>query len=264
MIFLGATDTGKTTLVHKLHQQLGGSILDADLGQSTIGPPACVSVGVPGRSDASFFVGDISPRGCWEQVIDGVVYCLHRAERPCLIDTDGYVEGPEARAYKRALVQAVRPDLLVLLPRSKELEDFKNLASRVIEVAAQNVGRKSVTRRIWAREEAFRHYFSQAQRRCWERRGLAVPSTIEPEDLLVGLSWQGHFVGLGVLKALTDEHVEILTPVAQADALELGRLRVREDGSHQRYSLQAHRQLHQRWDRKELDQIEQQDQHQRR
>lgn len=239
VLVLGATDTGKTTLVHRLHEQLGGSIIDADLGQSAIGPPTCVSVGVPGCTHASFFVGDISPRGCWQQVIDGIIYCLQRARRPCLIDTDGYIEGSDALAYKRALIEAIQPDLLVLVPRAGELESFKRFVSpslHVIELAAQNAGRKSLTRRLWAREEAFRYYFSPAQHRCWERAQLSVKSNLPNDlrDLLVGLSWQGQFVGLGILKSLTEEHVEIVTPVEQADSFEPGRLRVREDGTHER------------------------------
>lgn len=238
VLVLGGPDTGKTTLVHTLYGQLGGSIIDADLGQSAIGPPACVSVGVPGSAKESFFVGDISPRGCWERVVKGVVYCLGRAQRPCLIDTDGYLEGEEAQVYKSALIEAVRPDVLVLLSRG-ELDKFKRFEStqlKVIELPAQGVGRKPLARRIWSREEAFRHYFALAQLRRWDRNQLAAQSALSNDlrDRLIGLSWQGRFAGLGVLKNVTEESLEIATPVEQADSLELGCLYLYDDGAHRR------------------------------
>lgn len=59
-------------------------------------------------------------------------------------------------------------------------------------------------------------------------------------DLLMGCLQDGEFVGLGVLKDLTSEDVALWTPVEQGDVLQLGSLRLSEDGRHEsvRLSLQ--------------------------
>lgn len=77
VMVVGATDTGKSTFCRYLAScliQAGAEVglVDADVGQSTIGPPAAISGGLVARSiealaqvepAASVFVGSISPMG---------------------------------------------------------------------------------------------------------------------------------------------------------------------------------------------------------
>lgn len=193
-LFLGATDVGKTTLIRQLHQQLGGEVIDADVGQSWLGPPACISRGRVFHErvqiNSSYFVGDISPRGNFLQVLSGVAHCLRDAARPVLIDTDGYITGEAARAYKSELIQLVRPDLLVLLHRAGELSYYKLYAHQgitVIEVPVTHTGSKSRQERIQAREAAFRQYFQSARLQRWSFAELGVERTLighgEPLDV---------------------------------------------------------------------------------
>ncbi len=194
VLVLGATDVGKTTLIRQLHQRLGGEVIDADVGQSWLGPPACISRGRVSHErvhvSLSYFVGDISPRGNFLQVLSGVAYCLRDAARPVLIDTDGYITGEAARAYKSELIQLVRPDLLVLLHRAGELSYYKLYAHHgitVIEVPVTHTGSKSRQERIQAREAAFRDYFQSARLRQWSLAKLGVERSLighgEPLDV---------------------------------------------------------------------------------
>lgn len=300
VIFLGDVDAGKTTLVKRLHERVGGEVVDADLGQAEIGPPAVISVGTYGGGPrAGYFGGDISPRGNFLQVLTGCKKMAERAARPCLIDTDGYVHEGAARAYKSELINLLEPSLVVLLQRENELEYFKLYAAKgmeVVDVAVAHEGLKPRPDRIRARERAFQQYFARAELRRWRVRDirfervllghgepldcpflsrvLAYPvlagwksgreavllvqgmvdslaeamrvlgvDYVQPidraalENLLVGCEVDGEFQGLGILKAIGGDTIEVFTPVARATVLQFGSLKVREDGSHERVRL---------------------------
>jgi len=299
VLFLGGTDVGKTTLIRNLHELLGGKVVDGDVGQSWIGPPSVVSMGTPQKMEAGYFVGDISPRGNLLQVMTGIALMAMRAERPCLIDTDGYLGESAARAYKTELINLVRPDLLVLMQREHELDYYKLFVRKgieVIDLAVAHRGIKTREERIRAREQAFRSYFQGAKQRRWplseikfERGLLGCGRSIETEtlskmlgctvraawqgedelvlvvegyayslgtlrislgvrrihiygwhdleNLLLGCVCDGEFLGLGLLKGLTSQDVEVWTPVERASVLQLGALRLDEKGRHERVRL---------------------------
>src|SRR5262245_12638197 len=108
---IGASDAGKTTLVLQLAGELGArgvdvGLVDADVGQSEIGPPATVSLGrVSGRparlADARLvglhFVGVSSPARDLRGTVEGVRRMTERARaegfRCVLVDTSGLVTG---------------------------------------------------------------------------------------------------------------------------------------------------------------------------
>lgn len=169
VLVLGGVDTGKTTLVRALHARWGGEVVDADLGQAEIGPPAVVSLGTyEDGPRAGYFVGDISPRGHFLAVLVGISRLVGDARRPCLVDTDGYVDDGAARAFKTELINLVRPDALVLLERRGELQYFELFRRKGVEVVGVQVahgGVKSRDERVRAREAAFRRYFAAAARR---------------------------------------------------------------------------------------------------
>jgi len=299
VLFLGATDVGKSTLIRELHEHLGGEIVDGDVGQAWIGPPAVVSLGTPQRMRTGYFVGDISPRGNLLQVTTGIALMAERAKRPCLIDTDGYLAERAARAYKTELINLVRPDVLVLMQRGHELDYYKLYAHKgieVIDLAVAHRGLKTREERIRARERAFRSYFQSARLRRWaieeirfERGGLGFGEPLDVErlskmlgcrvrgawrsgpevslivegyayslgtlkaslgieeihlynwrdieNLLVGCLLGGEFGGLGVIRDLTTEKIELWTPAEEAEVLVLGSLRVDGEGRHERVRL---------------------------
>jgi len=84
-LIIGATDTGKTTLIAALAKHLAKKsavgIVDADIGQSHIGPPATVGWSIVEKAEFDFskldcrgmsFVGDISPTGHLLQLTEGI------------------------------------------------------------------------------------------------------------------------------------------------------------------------------------------------
>jgi polynucleotide 5'-hydroxyl-kinase GRC3/NOL9 len=96
-LILGASDTGKTTLAEALakhlakHQPVG--VIDADIGQSHIGPPATVGWAVVDNPQIDFspaaacaasagvggisFVGDVTPVGGAVEKVHAIRYKLY-------------------------------------------------------------------------------------------------------------------------------------------------------------------------------------------
>ena len=83
MVF-GAPDTGETFMVRKLARFLAGhgpiAIVDTDIGQSSVGPPACVgALRVEGRIEPwvaatqLHFVGGFSPLGHFLPLLQGLI-----------------------------------------------------------------------------------------------------------------------------------------------------------------------------------------------
>ncbi len=134
-LLIGAPDTGKTTFCRRaalaaIQAGRRAAIVDADVGQSEIGPPACVSVAI---ADAPFerlsdldpvhsaFVGAISPRYATLEHLAAVCRSVHVAgslgAHLILCDTTGFARGPAARRLKSAKEFAIRPDHVIELTR---------------------------------------------------------------------------------------------------------------------------------------------------
>jgi len=140
LIVLGAVDVGKTSLCTFLANKAlkaGRSvgIIDADVGQSDIGPPCTIGFARMGKptwdlstlkAEHIFFFGDKSPAHLVGRALRGIKTMLEVAERSgvdfLIVNTDGWVSGVEAAEYKRALASIVEPDLILALRRARELD----------------------------------------------------------------------------------------------------------------------------------------------
>lgn len=151
-LVLGAGDTGKTTLVTGLASALAArgdvvGVVDADLGQSDVGPPTTVGLGRVRRPLANLaeaevlgleFLGMTSPARCMRETGDATARLVARArEEGCtrvLVDTSGLVEGAFGLALKRIKIDRVRPDLLIALQRATECEPILQIYARALSV----------------------------------------------------------------------------------------------------------------------------------
>jgi len=140
IMILGEKDTGKTTLTLTLANQffrdgLRVGIVDADIGQSDIGPPTTVGFGevtaeLACLKDAAlrgmYFVGDTRPTGHLLQLVIGTRRMVDRAlaagMEKVLIDTTGLVSGQLGRVLKTQKIAALAPDLILCLQRGDECE----------------------------------------------------------------------------------------------------------------------------------------------
>lgn len=186
VVLLGATDSGKTTLCRILaeHWTAAGrtvGLVDGDIGQSSIGPPATVGLAIlsPGhRFPVSpsprflYFVGSTSPRGHLLPLIIGTQALVQSARdqgaQIVLVDTTGLISGSVAASLKWHKLQAIRPQHVLALQRQGELEPILHLVEgqaslqiHRLPVSAKAVRRGHAARRAY-REERFREYFASA------------------------------------------------------------------------------------------------------
>ena len=262
-LILGTSDTGKTSLTARLAGALAArgervAVVDADVGQSEIGPPTTVGLGrVTGAlarlGDAELwaleFVGDTSPVRYIRETADATGRLVRRAldagfER-VLVDTGGLVEGPLGLALKRAKVRAADPDLVLVLQRRDESEPIARALEsgarpRVLRLTpSPAVVRRSATRRREHRERALREYLARAATLTLpiarvplqDRRGQ--PLTEVAEGLLLGvLGAAGETLGIARVRACDAVRGSIVVdtpvPAERIAALVAGRATWRE------------------------------------
>lgn len=139
-IVLGAPDLGKSTFCAFLASYcarlgLRVAVIDADLGQSNIGPPGTVGMGFVDNIVSSlteieltdaYFVGAKSPDSVEHLCLVGL-QLMHKQAKKCgadmvIVDTTGAVLGRTGRRLKEAKMQMLRPDHIVALQNQNELE----------------------------------------------------------------------------------------------------------------------------------------------
>ena len=140
VVVLGKVDVGKSSFCAFLANSLLRSkgrvvVIDGDLGQSDVCPPASVGYGRVKRplkdlfevsADDVFFIGVTTPSGVMDRVIAGLVKMKKEASEKTgadflLVNTDGWVEGQDAGKYKVSVVEAVNPEWVVGLQQQGEL-----------------------------------------------------------------------------------------------------------------------------------------------
>ena len=263
-MLVGGLDTGKSTLARRiaragLDEGLTAAILDAGIGQSSVGPPSTVGLKLVreaadlepdalARADALAFVGTTSPQGHLLPLVSGSRLLLDHARAQgadlVVVDTTGLVSGVFGQILKFHKVGLLRPDLVVGLERGEELEPLLGVVRRfyAAEVAAlpvpADVVATSVERRAALREESMRRYFTEPLQRWRVKPTVFMPALPDLFDLsvlnriLVGLSdGKGLCIGIGFLEYLSEEGaLRLISPVSEAPkALILGSVRL-EDG----------------------------------
>jgi polynucleotide 5'-hydroxyl-kinase GRC3/NOL9 len=185
ILLLGATDTGKTTflmwLVNTL-QSLGRriAIVDADVGQSSLGPPTTIGLGVLAQPFQNFqeltpaglyFVGSTSPRGHLLPMVVGTKCMVDRAQTlevdQVIIDTCGFVSAEGGQALKHYQIGLVNPDVVVCLQRAQECESILlafryRQRPRILRFQASRAcRRRSMEERRLQRQRALQRYFAR-------------------------------------------------------------------------------------------------------
>lgn len=187
ILIVGETDSGKTSFTtylanSLLERGLRVGVVDADLGQSDIGPPTTVGLGVISRPVAHLgeaevqglhFVGSTSPQGHLLSAVIGTRRMMEKAiamgiER-VLVDTSGLVQGELGRALKQHKIDLISPDLLFCLQRADECEHILKLyrfgrRPEVLRLSPGPAGRRrSQEERRQHRERALQAYFHGAR-----------------------------------------------------------------------------------------------------
>jgi polynucleotide 5'-hydroxyl-kinase GRC3/NOL9 len=203
-MFLGASDTGKTTCLRAAAAYLARAgllplaIVDADIGQSTIGPPTTVGLTrvtkdnlpdlLAGRlaCNAMRFIGALSPVGHLLQTIVAtkilVDKALRRGARAVLVDTTGLIGQSVGFQLKLNKIELLEPRHIVALQRERELEGVLSvldgrpgLTLHRLAVSFQ-VRTRSPAERYRYRTSRFAAYFRSATRVQLVTRKLSILS----------------------------------------------------------------------------------------
>jgi polynucleotide 5'-hydroxyl-kinase GRC3/NOL9 len=262
-LVLGANDTGKTALVTQLAGALAAAghavgVVDADLGQSDVGPPTTVGLGrvrapIVRLAEAELlaleFLGVTSPARCMRETATATAGLVRRAlDVGCtrvVVDTSGLVTGPFGLALKRLKIDRVAPDVVIALQRADECEPILRAyvggaRPAIVRVPAGPTRRRSPASRREARLRALEAHLAGAApvtldlarvavRAAPGARGLTVR---EADGVLVGLdAGDGRTLGLGWVRGVdpTQTRLTVDTGVdsAQISAVVIGRERYR-------------------------------------
>ena len=188
VLVIGATDVGKSTFCRFLIERgvtsgLRVGFVDADVGQSQIGPPTAIGLKVFASNDSTdnleeigrepnalYFVGWTAPERHLLQCVAGTRLMVDAALKTgadfIVVDTTGYIEGDTAVVLKQHKIELVKPTHLICLHRSRELdaivapfEGNETIQTHRL-LPHRSVRSKSDDFRRKYRESSFARYFS--------------------------------------------------------------------------------------------------------
>jgi polynucleotide 5'-hydroxyl-kinase GRC3/NOL9 len=222
VFMLGASDTGKSTLARFLCSQsieagFRTAFLDADPGQSIIGPPTTLGMLLPSAPpqtterlgwDYLYFIGATSPANHLPATAAGVVKLMRKAEeqgaRMVVVDTTGLVTGATGFELKFHKIELLHPQHIVAIQRAGEVEHILTAvqAGKGIKIhrlsPLREVNIRSPETRQAYRQQRFQEYFQGCACR---RISLDAVAFILPEPFLAAVEGQyeglqGHVLGL--------------------------------------------------------------------
>ncbi len=255
-ILLGATDTGKSNLAkflisHLCQRGLKVGLVDADIGQSFLGPPATIGFALF-KSDPDwelvlsppeiFFVGSITPEGHFPIHLKGVKWMVDKASsygiEVILVDTTGFVLGEAGKELKRRKIDLVSPRFILALQKYDEIEPIleiykDNPLYKIYRLSLnERVRTKSMEERRTYRTNKFRDYFKfsmthelaieevQIEGEVLDPSGALLPLdwSLRITGLLIGLKdGNGNTLALGVIRNYFEEKkvLRVFTPLRE-------------------------------------------------
>lgn len=142
VIVVGDIDTGKTFLCshlanYGLNSGIDTAVVDGDMGQSEIGPPTTVGLGIMEstintigdlKPYALRFIGSTSPYGHLLSSVVSIKLLVEKAQamkkQLIIVDTTGLIYGLTARKLKTHKIELLSPKHIVAIQRSSEAEHF--------------------------------------------------------------------------------------------------------------------------------------------
>ncbi|MCK4310236.1 MAG: hypothetical protein KAV80_02155 [Methanomicrobia archaeon] len=183
VLILGYIDTGKTSFLKYASKKIKEngekvSIIDCDVGQSTIGPPGCLGLLNDSGESFHYFIGDVYPYD-HSKVITGLLELLSLADSPyMLMDTTGLIFG-KGRSLKRAKIMSLKPDLIIAFQRSHELEGIlRNFPQyEIIREHVENTAFTSRERRREIRRKLWKKYLKNSQIKSFKLSDINLRNT---------------------------------------------------------------------------------------
>jgi polynucleotide 5'-kinase involved in rRNA processing len=258
-MLIGGLDTGKTTVAIDAvrfalaagHQPV---LVDADIGISTVGPPACVGLKVfeseadfesVHKPDALHFVGAITASRLVLQQVVATAVMVERARAlgdVIVVDTTAVASGVSGETLKYHKAELCRPNLVIALQRGEEMEPVVGMLRRFLDLqvvtAPTDPGLTPLgpDERAKMRTQAFATALEPPLDR-WKVRPTVFAPTLPVglnlgrlDKVLVGVQdSSGGCLGLGILQ-VEDDTLRVMTNVGEGmTGLRLGSIRVDPD-----------------------------------
>jgi polynucleotide 5'-hydroxyl-kinase GRC3/NOL9 len=242
-LFLGATDSGKSTLVKYLARRLVAeairvSVIDSDVGQSSLGLPGTMSMKVFSREkdveqytfQKMSFVGTTNPAKRIPLMIAATKKMVDAGREKAdiiLVDTTGLISGEIGRAVKVGKIRAIEPKDVIALQRHDELEHILRLIEHgVIHRIGVSVMAKSRDRenRLRYRQKKFFDYFDEKSisdfvlhehdaRFLDNGKSFSLKRCDFKPGTIIGLNHDDETMALGVLVEITEESITFKSPI---------------------------------------------------
>jgi polynucleotide 5'-hydroxyl-kinase GRC3/NOL9 len=258
-VILGATDSGKSTLVRYLAARLleaGTSVclVDSDVGQSALGLPGTISMKRFGREKdlkdyrfrRMFFVGDINPARRISFMIRGttrMTTACRQAPGVTFLDTTGLISGRAAEALKMGKIRTINPRHIIALQRENELEPLLGLVTDIRihrpGVSPMARARKAPERSSYRRKKFWDYFSSPAsvklklnekeKRFLYKGKSYELIRGLFPEGTVVGLNRGEETLALGLVIETGGGSVTFRSPLASLErvtAVEFGDIRL--------------------------------------
>lgn len=247
IMVIGASDSGKTTLVWSVAKFLRGyfatAVVDLDMGQSRIGPPTTIGWAImePDIEDWAelkvrdfYFTGTVTPLGSLLPAITGARLmtegALNSAEK-VIIDTTGLISEPAGRILKHHKVDILRPDIILAIELSNELSHILdplrlNRRPEIVNVpVSPGIRIKTQPKRGEYRFNRMMNYLKGAEEISLDKdrigiRYTRIPLRFKSEFMNRIISLRNRSnqdIALGVIKGLTEKDIKVLTPLRDAN-----------------------------------------------
>lgn len=179
ILVIGGSAVGKSSFCRYLAdalltRQTEVALIDADIGQSSLGPPAAVALGYPAlpvdfstvSPAAYYFVGSTGPIGRFLPLVIGTARLAREARGAfVIVDTTGLVHD-SGRVLKNYKIEAVRPDAIVTIERRDELAPIR-MANRHLPIITIEPSRRAHGKddyeRIEMRRRSYARHFAAAK-----------------------------------------------------------------------------------------------------
>ncbi len=191
VMVMGQVDSGKSTLTKLLVQRIlehqpQVAVLDLDLGQSEVGPPTTMGLGVLdhigqqlgfAKPLALGFVGALTPGGLGMETMTALLPMLPviPSDMSCVIDGHGLVKGGVARRLWISYYEALKPDYILAIQVDREIEPIlQSLERRPVKIIRlprpqEAMAKNHQTRVEHRQKRLLRHLASMQRVRCaWD------------------------------------------------------------------------------------------------
>jgi len=243
-LIIGATDSGKSTLVKYLVQKLVSQniivcLIDSDVGQSSLGLPGTICMKVfSAQSDLNAFsyekmsfIGTINPAKRISLIINTVKMISETCKKISnitLIDTSGLVSGEFGERLKTGKIRALNPNHIIAVQRQNELEHILSLISDIHIhriIVSNNIKARPLATRIQYRKMKFNDYFRKSEMNdfilyshdatfLYNSKAFSMREGLFKKNTVIGLNHNDDTIALGILEDISDNSITFSSPLS--------------------------------------------------